>query len=151
MRAWLIIAVASLAFIAATPGRSTASQLSIAGGGYVSSDPSQAGGAVLVSSAASIPALPIQLQATLLVPLVSQGGYALTGEVRGLSGGGFGGAYIGAGAGIGNLSAGQATGVILTAFVGKPIAPLTTIEARLYQGMQAGGSTAAFIGIRFSF
>ncbi len=130
--------------------RGDAAQLSVAGGGYVSNSPSQTGGAVLVSSAASVPTLPIELQATVLVPIVPGGGYAVTGEVRGLSGGGFGGAYVGAGIGIGNLSSTRQTGPVITAFVGKPIAPFTTFELRVYQGTQAGGSTAGFVGLRFS-
>ena len=149
-RALLTIA---LAVFASALGilRCDASELSIAGGGFISDSPSLTGGAVLVSSAASVPALPIELQATVLVPIVSNGGYAVTGEVRGLSGGGFGGAYVGAGVGIGDLSATRETGPVLTAFVGKPIAPFSTLELRIYKGTQAGGATAGFVGIRFSF
>lgn len=128
-----------------------AGEISVAGGGYVSGTPSATGGAVLLSSAASIPALPIQLQATVLIPVTKQGGYAVTGEIRGLSGGGFGGAYVGAGIGVGTLSVNRTTGPVLTGFVGKPIAPLTTVELRLYKGTQTNGSTAGFLGIRFSF
>lgn len=131
--------------------RCDAADLSIAGGGFITDSPSQTGGAVLISSAASVPALPIELQATVLVPIVPSGGYAVTGEVRGLSGGGFGGAYVGAGAGIGNLSTTRQTGPVLTAFVGKPIAPFSTLELRIYKGTQTGGATAGFVGIRFSF
>ena len=133
------------------PAVAEAAQLSLAGGAFISSTPSQTGGAVLVSSAASIPALPIQVQATLLVPATKQGGYAVTGEIRGLSGGGFGGAYVGAGLGIGSLSVDRQTGPVVTAFVGKPIAPLTTIELRIYKSTKENGSTAGFLGVRFSF
>jgi hypothetical protein len=147
----LRIASVVLALCASIPQAVSAAQLSIAGGGYVSGNPSQTGGAVLVSSAASVPAFPIQLQATVLIPVTSQGGYAVTGEVRGLSGGGFGGAYVGAGAGIGNLSLNHQGNGILTAFVGKPLAPFTTFELRVYKGLGSGGSTAGFVGLRFSF
>ena len=133
------------------PAAADSAQLSVAGGAFITNTPPQTGGAVLVSSAASIPALPIQLQATLLVPATKQGGYALTGEIRGLSGGGFGGAYIGAGVGFGTLSADRMTGPVLTGFVGKPIAPLTTIELRIYKSTKENGSTAGFLGVRFSF
>lgn len=108
-------------------------------------------GAVLLSSAASVPSLPVEVQGTLLVPITSQGGYALTGEVRGLSGGGFGGAYVGAGVGFGTLSASRQTGPVLTVFVGKPIAPYTTIELRAYQSTRDDGTTAGFLGLRFTF
>jgi hypothetical protein len=135
----------------APPLTTNAAQLSIAGGGFISGTPSQTGGAVLFSSAASVPALPIQLQATVLVPITEQGGYAVTGEVRGLSGGGFGGAYVGAGLGFGTLSVDRVTGPVLTAFVGKPIARQTTVELRLYKGTRREGTTAGFVGLRFSF
>ena len=104
----------------------------------------------MLSTSSSIPTVPIGLQATLLVPITSQGSYALTGEIRGLSGAGFGGAYVGAGAGIGNLSIGRTTGPVVTVFGGKGIAPRTSIELRLYQGLQVGGTTAGFFGVRFS-
>lgn len=124
--------------------------VSVAGGAWVGTSPSQTGGALMLSTASSIPVVPIGLQATLLVPVTRQGGYAVTGEIRGLSGGGFGGAYVGAGAGIGNLSVGRTTGPVVTIFGGKGIAPHTSIELRLYQGLQAGGTTAGFLGLRFS-
>jgi hypothetical protein len=133
------------------PVRTNAAQLSIAAGGYVSGTPNVAGGAVLLSTAASVPALPIQLQATVLLPITSQGGYAATAEIRGLSGGGFGGAYVGAGVGIGTLAVDRQSGPVLTGFVGKPIARQTTVELRIYKGTRAEGSTAGFIGLRFSF
>ncbi|MDE2481983.1 MAG: hypothetical protein KGN02_07315 [bacterium] len=148
-RALLTIALALFAS-AGGVARCGAAELSVAGGAFATDTPSQAGGAVLVSSAASVPALPVELQATLLVPVIPNGGYAITGEVRGLSGGGFGGAYVGAGIGIGNLSSGRQTGPVLTAFVGKPIAPFSTLELRIYKGTQSGGATAGFVGIRFS-
>ena len=147
---WLPI-VAALVVALGGPACAAAAELSVAGGAYISDSPSTAGGAVLVSSAASVPSLPIELQATVLVPITKQGGYAVTGEVRGLSGGGFGGAYIGAGAGFGNLSLDRRTGPVLTAFVGKPIAPLTTFELRVYKGTQINGTTAGFLGVRFTF
>mgnify|MGYP001441070932 CR=1 FL=1 len=143
---------ASIALIA-TLGLFTAparADVSVAGGAWVGTSPSQSGGALMLSTASSIPVVPIGLQATLLVPITRQGGYAITGEIRGLSGGGFGGAYVGAGAGIGDLSIGRTTGPVVTIFGGKGIAPHTSIELRLYQGLQAGGTTAGFLGVRFS-
>jgi hypothetical protein len=125
--------------------------VSIGAGGYTSSSPSATGGAVLLSTGASIPATPVDVQATLLVPLAKNGGYALTGEVRGFTGGGFGGAYIGAGAGIGNLSADQTPGPIFTVFAGKKVAPFTSIEIRLIKSTRSGGTTAGFLGLRFTF
>lgn len=124
--------------------------VSVAGGGWVGTSPSQSGGAIMLSTASSIPVVPIGLQATLLVPVTRQGGYAVTGEIRGLSGAGFGGAYVGAGAGVGNLAIGRTTGPVVTIFGGKSIAPHTSIELRLYQGLQTGGTTAGFLGVRFS-
>ena len=150
MQPWVRIGLLSLGLAVAVPLRALA-DVSVAGGGYVSGTPSQTGGAVLLSSGASIPALPIELQGTVLIAVTQHGGYAVTAEVRGLSGGGFGGAYVGAGAGIGNLSTASVPGPVLTVFAGKPIAPLTTVELRLYQGTQTGGTTAGFLGLRFSF
>jgi hypothetical protein len=133
--------------LSAVPARA---DLSLAAGGWVGTSPSQSGGAVMLSTGASIPTVPIGLQATLLVPITSQGGYAITGEIRGLSGGGFGGAYVGVGAGVGNLAIGRQTGPVVTIFGGKGIAPHTSVELRLYQGLQGGGTTAGFLGLRFS-
>ncbi|MHB8147676.1 MAG: hypothetical protein ACYDGM_10515 [Vulcanimicrobiaceae bacterium] len=124
--------------------------ISAAGGAYATDAPSQVGGAVIFSTAESIPALPIQIQASLLLPATKQGGYALTAEIRGLSGGGFGGAYVGAGLGVGTLSSSRTPGPVLTVFAGKPIAPFTTIEVRIYRGTQNNGTTAGFLGVRFS-
>ncbi len=124
--------------------------VSAAAGVYATDTPSQVGAAAILSTAESIPALPIQVQASLLIPATKQGGYALTAEVRGLSGGGFGGAYVGAGLGVGTLSTGRTPGPVLTVFAGKPIAPFTTIEVRIYRGTQQNGTTAGFLGLRFS-
>ena len=151
MKRWLCLGLPALICAAALPLRSDAAELSIAGGGFVTSSPSQTGGAVLLSSAASVPSLPIEVQGTVLVPVTKQGGYAVTAEVRGLSGGGFGGAYIGGGIGIGTLSADRTNGPVVTIFVGKPVAPSTTIELRAYKGTRESGTTAGFLGLRFTF
>jgi len=145
---WFIVLVACCVLCVA-PLRASA-EVSVAGGAYVSNPPSLAGGAVLVSSAASIPVIPIELQGTVLVPISKQGGYAVTAEVRGLSGGGFGGAYVGAGFGVGNLSVDKSTGVAATVFVGKPVGPRITVELRAYRGIQSNGTTAGFLGFRFT-
>ncbi|MEO9170426.1 MAG: hypothetical protein ABI282_00045 [Candidatus Baltobacteraceae bacterium] len=150
MKRWLCVGLASLALALAWPAGSEAADLSIAAGGYTAGTASQTGGAILLSSAAPIPALPIEIQGTVLLVATPLGGYAVTGEIRGLSGGGFGGAYIGAGAGIGTLSANLNAGPVFTVFAGKPVAPFTTVELRLYKGTQSGGSTAGFLGLRFS-
>ncbi|MHB8178316.1 MAG: hypothetical protein ACYDA5_06200 [Vulcanimicrobiaceae bacterium] len=148
-RAILLAAAATIGF--ALPACLPApAAISVAGGGYVAKAPSAGGGAVMISSSASIPVLPVQLQATLFLPLAKSGGYAVLGEVRGLTGGGFGGAYVGAGAGIGNLSANRTPGPVLTVFAGKPIAPNTAIEIRLLQSTRNGGTTAGFLGLRFT-
>lgn len=119
-------------------------------GGYTSTSPSQSGGALMVSSGASIPAIPVEIQGTLLVPLTKQSGYAATAEVRGFTGGGSGGAYVGGGLGIGNLSSDRSTGAVLTVFGGKSIAPFTSVEIRLWKQTNATGATAGFLGLRFS-
>ncbi len=131
-------------------GSPARADVSVAAGGWLGTSPSQTGGAVMLSTASSIPVVPLGLQATILAPITNRGGYAITGEIRGLSGGGFGGAYIGAGAGIGNLAIGRTNGPVVTVFGGKGIAPHTSVELRLYQGLQVGGTTAGFLGLRFS-
>jgi hypothetical protein len=151
MKKWLCIGLLSLACALATPVRGNAAGLSIAGGGFISSSPSQTGGAALLSTTASVPSLPIEIQGTVLVPITEQGGYAVTAEVRGLSGGGFGGAYIGGGVGIGTLSVDRQNGPVLTLFVGKPVTASTTVEIRAYRGTRSGGTTAGFLGLRFTF
>jgi hypothetical protein len=134
---------------AALPGPALAG-ISVAGGGFGQSAPSTTGLAAIVSTGASIPAVPLELQGSLLVPITGQGGYAATGEIRGFTGGGYGGAFVGAGAGIGTLSSDRSAGTVFTIFAGKSIAPLTSLEIRLYKQMNATGATAGFIGVRFS-
>jgi hypothetical protein len=136
--------------LAALPLRAPAS-VSIAGGGLVRSAPSETAAAAIVSSGASIPVVPLELQGSLLVPLSGKGGYAATAEIRGFTGGGYGGAYVGAGAGVGTLSSDGSSGTVFTVFAGKSIAPLTSIELRLYKQTQSTGATAGFVGVRFSF
>lgn len=143
-----VLTLSCAALLAAAPARAG---LSVAAGGYTSSSPTATGAAVMVSSGASVPAVPLEFQATLLAPLAGHGGYAITGEIRGFTGGGLGGAYVGAGAGIGTLSLDRSAGPVLTAFAGKGIAPFTSIELRAYKGTREGGATAGFIGLRFSF
>jgi hypothetical protein len=125
--------------------------VSIAGGGFAQSDPSTAGAAAIVSSGASIPTVPLEVQGSLLIPFTGAGGYAATAEIRGFTGGGYGGAYVGAGAGIGTLSSDRSSATVFTFFAGKSIAPLTSVEIRLYKQLQNTGATAGFIGVRFSF
>ncbi|HEY5256784.1 MAG TPA: hypothetical protein VIJ12_00195 [Candidatus Baltobacteraceae bacterium] len=141
------------AFAAAITGLTLPARadISVAGGGYTSSSPSTTGGAVMLSTGASIPAVPVEVQATVFVPLAKQGGYAITGEVRGFTGGGFGGAFVGAGAGIGTLSADRTVGPVITIFAGKQVAPFTAIEIRVIKSTREGGTTAGFLGLRFTF
>jgi hypothetical protein len=124
--------------------------VSIAGGGFLRDSPSQAGGGVIVSSGDTIPAVPLEIQGSLLVPITSSGGYAFTAELRGFTGGGYGGAYVGAGAGIGDLSSDRSVGAILTIFGGKAITQRASIEVRLYKSTSHLGATAGFLGVRFS-
>lgn len=137
----------ALAFGAAAPAHA---DVSVAAGAWGGTSPGQYGAALMLSTSSSIPTVPVGLQATLLAPVTRQGGYALTGEIRGLSGAGFGGAYVGVGAGVGDLSVGRSVGPVVTVFGGKGIAPHTSVELRLYQGLQGGGTTAGFLGLRFS-
>jgi hypothetical protein len=150
MRLTRTFILVSLLTAACLPAAARAS-VSVAGGGFIQSTPSTAGGAVIVSSGASIPEVPLELQGSLLIPIGAHGGYAATAEIRGFTGGGYGGAYVGAGAGIGNLSTNRNSATIFTIFAGKSIAPLTSIELRLYRQTDTGGATAGFVGVRFSF
>ncbi|MGH7738218.1 MAG: hypothetical protein ACREMP_10200 [Candidatus Tyrphobacter sp.] len=149
MRRPLLVGLLCLLATACTSAAASAA-VSVAVGGWTGTSPSETGGAVMLSTSSSIPVVPVGLQATLLAPLTRQGGYALTGEIRGLTGAGFGGAYVGIGAGIGNLAIGRTTGPVVTIFGGKSIARHVSIELRLYQGLQTGGTTAGFAGVRFS-
>jgi len=137
-----------LAIACAAPA---AAEVSIGGGIYTSTSPSATGGAVLVSTGASIPKVPVDIQATAFFSLVKNGGYAVTGEVRGFTGGGFGGTYFGGGIGVGNLASDRRTGPVLTIFGGKSVAPFTSIEARLIKQTTTNGATAGYLGLRFSF
>ena len=149
MRPTLLI-VATLAALAALPVRASASS-SVAAGGFTTNAPSSTGGAIILSSGAPIPAVPLEVQASLMTAIGGGGGYALTGEIRGFTGGGFGGAYIGAGGGIANLSSNRGTGAVFTVFAGKSVAPFTSVELRLYRQTTDFGATAGFVGLRFSF
>ena len=124
--------------------------VSVAAGGFTRDDPSRSGAAIILSSGASIPAVPVEIQGSLLVPAVAGGGFAATAEIRGFTGGGFGGAYIGAGAGLGNLTSDRTTGPVFTVFAGKSVAPFTSIELRVYHSTAQKGATAGFLGVRFS-
>jgi hypothetical protein len=148
MRLIPALTACALALAVAAPA---SAEVSIGGGVYTSTSPSTTGGAVLLSTGASIPQVPVDIQATIFVPLVKGGGYALTGEVRGFTGGGFGGAYVGGGIGVGNLSSDRRTGPVFTIFGGKSVAPFTSVEARLIKSTQTNGATAGFLGLRFSF
>lgn len=125
--------------------------VSVAGGALVTGTPSSTGLAAMVSSGASIPRYPLEVQATVFLPLVRPGGYAVTGEIRGFTGGGFGGAYVGAGLGFGNFSLDRQTGPVLTVFAGRQIWPQTSVEVRLVKGTRELGTTAGFLGLRFTF
>lgn len=126
--------------------------ISIAGGGFLESNPSRGGAAAILSSGASVPAVPLELQGSLLIPVTGKSGsYAATAEIRGFTGGGYGGAYVGAGLGIGTLSTDGSPGTVITIFAGKSIAPLISVEFRLYKQTQDSGATAGFAGLRFTF
>ena len=127
--------------------------VSVAGGGYLRDTPSTSSGlAAILSTGASVPAVPLEVQGSLFIPVTGKnGGYAATAEIRGLTGGGYGGAYVGAGIGVGSLSSDGSSGSVFTLFAGKSIAPLTSVEFRLYRQTQGAGATAGFVGVRFSF
>jgi hypothetical protein len=146
----LLPATIALAALAAMPVRTPAA-VSVAGGGYAANNPTQSGLAAIVSSSASVPNVPLQVQGSLFLPLGGRGGYAATAEIRGLTGGGYGGAYVGAGIGVGDMARDRSSGTVFTIFAGKSIAPLTSIELRLYKQTQDTGATAGFVGFRFSF
>ncbi len=150
MRFFRTSLLATLVGLAALPAPALAG-ISVAGGGYFQSKPSVTGAAGILSTGTSVPNLPLALQGSLLVPLTGSGGYAATFEIRGLTGGGYGGAYVGAGAGVGDLSANRSAGTVFTFFAGKSIAPMTSIELRLYTQTQDQGAAAGFVGLRFSF
>ncbi|HLI97341.1 MAG TPA: hypothetical protein VKT72_14830 [Candidatus Baltobacteraceae bacterium] len=150
MRIARILGALSLAAAAALPVAASAS-MSVAGGAFFRDVPADSGMAAIVSSGAAVPVVPLQLQGSLFVPVTGKGGYAATAEIRGLTGGGFGGAYIGAGVGLGTLSTDNSVGSVFTVFAGKSIAPFTSVELRLYKEPKDGGATAGFVGVRFSF
>ncbi len=134
--------------LALAPGVALAGA-SAAVGVAVTSQPSSTGGMAILSSGPSIPLLPIDFQASLAVPVTKNGGFALTAEMRGFTGGGFGGAYVGGGVGIGTIGTTRTMGPVFTVFAGKSIAPFTSLEIRLYQASRDGGSTIGFVGLRF--
>jgi len=144
-----LLLVAALLPALALPKPALAS-VSVAAGGYVQNTPSTGGAAAIVSSGGSIPVVPLEFQTSVLVPLTKTGGYAATLEIRGFTGGGLGGAYVGFGAGLGNISTNRTNGTVFTVFGGKSVAPFTSLEVRLYKQTQETGATAGFVGLRFS-
>ena len=124
---------------------------SVAGGITASGSPGSLGGAIILTSRAPLPSLPIEVQGSVLGLASKVGGYAVTAEIRGLTGGGFGGAYFGGGLGIGNIARNHQVGSVVTLFAGKSIAPFTSIEIRAYQALHDSGSTVGFLGLRFTF
>jgi len=138
-----------LLLLALGPGTARAGA-SAAVGVISSSQPASGGAMAILSSGPSIPLLPIDFQGSLAIPVLKNGGYALTAEMRGFTGGGFGGAYIGGGVGVGVLGSSRTIGPVFTVFAGKAIAPFTSIELRVYQASRDGGSTVGFLGLRFS-
>jgi hypothetical protein len=151
MRIQRVLAALATAAAVSLPLEAPAA-ISVAGGGYVRDVPSTSGLAAIVSSGASVPAVPLEVQGSVFLPVSGRaGGFAATAEVRGFTGGGFGGAYIGAGLGVGTLTSNGSSGSVFTIFAGKAIAPFTSIEFRLYREPKDNGATAGFAGVRFSF
>ena len=144
-----VLSVVTLFAALALP-QPAAAAISAAGGGFIQNQPNTGGAAAIVSSGASVPVVPLEFQGSVLVPLTGAGGYAATAEIRGFTGGGYGGAYVGVGAGIGTLSVDRSSGTVLTFLAGKSIAPLTSVEIRLYKQTNDEGATSGFIGLRFS-
>src|SRR6185503_14740943 len=77
MRLLPVLTACALALAVAAPA---SAEVTVGGGVYTSHSPSATGGAVLFSTGASIPKVPVDIQATAFFSLVKGGGYALTGE-----------------------------------------------------------------------
>ena len=150
MRAKWRLTIAGLITTVAFACAPASASVSVAGGGFIQDKPSAGGGAFIVSTGETIPAVPLEIQGTVLVPITNFGGYAATAEIRGFTGGGYGGAYVGAGAGIGDLSSDRSVGPIFTLFGGKPISDRISLEIRLYHSTGETGATAGFLGVRFT-
>ncbi len=115
------------------------------GVGYFAPSPDTKALGFIASEGLSLPLVPITPQVTVAIPS-SGGRYVATAEAKFAHAGG----YIGAGAGVGLLKKNGTSGEINTVFVGKRVAPFTSIEARYYGlGTKTAGSSG-FIGLRFS-
>ena len=110
--------LASLAFAALPAYADT----SVAAGYFAPTPDHDKSFGMMATTGLSLPVVPIAPQVTLAVPF-SGGRYAVTGEARV----GHPSAYVGAGAGFGRLNSSGNTGGLYDVFVGKRIAPLTTI------------------------
>ena len=116
---------------------------SIAGGVFTGNSTDV--GAIL-SDSLSAPALPAQFQLSLGAPLSNSGGrFAATAELVGHGSAG----YIGGGVGVGQLKQDGRSGGVLVGILGTHVAPLTSLELRVYGGGSDVGSSA-FLGLRFS-
>jgi hypothetical protein len=148
LRKTLALALAALFIAAAIFSPRTALAQGSAGGGVLTESgngQSSTGGALFIGTGAAIPVVPVEVGVTGLVPLITGGGYAVTVEGRFA----FAGNALGVGYGIGRFGNAPAGGT-LTAFLDHRVAPLTSVELRLYRTTGAQGTTAGFLGLRFS-
>ena len=120
---------------------------SVAGGAVWQSGngATSSGAAVLLSTTTAVPVLPATVGVSAFGVFAQGGGYALTADGT-FS---FVNNAIGIGYGIGKFGAGHAGGVA-TGFLLHQIAPRTSVELRGYFPNGDKGSTAYFLGLRFS-
>jgi hypothetical protein len=114
------------------------------GAGYFAPTPDQKSFGLIASTGLTLPIVPIAPQLTVALPF-SGGRYAVTGEARVR----YYGTTMGLGAGVARLATHGSSGTIYDAFISRPIAPLTSIEARFYGFGSDRAGTTGYIGLRF--
>lgn len=115
------------------------------GAGFFGPTPDRSSLGIIATTGLSLPIVPIAPQLAIAIPL-SGNRYAVTGEARIQ----LRSTTLGVGAGIARLNSKGSAGTIYDVFIGRQIAPLTTIEARYYGlGSDRAGSTG-YLGVRFN-
>jgi hypothetical protein len=142
-----LVTLSLAALMAAALTATASAQGSIGAGIYTQSGngESSTGGGFIVSTATAVPILPVSVGLTAFGVASRGGGYAVTLDGRFA----VGSDAIGVGYGLGQFGAGHSGGTA-TLFFDHKVAPLTSIELRGYKTTGAEGSTAGFLGLKFS-
>ncbi|MDE2573144.1 MAG: hypothetical protein KGM44_11590 [bacterium] len=113
-------------------------------GGIFTGNSTDIGG--ILTDSLSAPVVPAQFQISVGAPLSNNDGrFAATAELVGHGASG----YIGGGLGVGQMERNGNTGAMFVGILGTKVAPLTSLELRVYGGGGNDVGSSAFLGLRF--